>query len=139
MANAASRRELIQQFIPNSPLVGHLGIRLESIEPDRARLMLPFAPHVVTIGDVVHGGAIGALADTAVMAAAWASDDVPESAAGATVSLTLDFVSAARGVDLFADAEVTRRGRRLCFVRVSVSDPEGGVVASGLATYQLGA
>ena len=50
------------------------------------------------MGDVVHGGAIAALLDTASMAAAWADDTVPEAVAGATVSMSVDYVSAARGV-----------------------------------------
>ena len=65
-------------------------------------LELPFKPELATIGDVVHGGAIGALIDTAAMAAAWATDEVPESAAGSTVSLSVNFASAAAGVDLRA-------------------------------------
>ena len=32
-----NRREIIQQFIPHSPLVGHLGMRLESIGTDGRR------------------------------------------------------------------------------------------------------
>src|SRR6188472_247273 len=85
---SATRREIIEQFIPASPFARHLGIRLERLEDDRAVLVLPFMPELVTVGDVVHGGAVSTLADTAVMAAAWADDAVPEALAGATVSLT---------------------------------------------------
>jgi acyl-coenzyme A thioesterase PaaI-like protein len=53
-----SRRELIAQFFPHSPLVAHLGMRLESIGTDEAVLVLPFRPELATIGDTVHGGAI---------------------------------------------------------------------------------
>ena len=80
-----TRREIIEQFIPNSPHAAELGIRLASIGTDQATLELPFKPELATIGNVVHGGAIGALIDTAAMAAAWATDDVPESPAGSTV------------------------------------------------------
>src|SRR5918999_439484 len=62
---AQTRREVIAAFIPNSPLVGHLGIEVLSLEPDRAQLRLPFRPEHATMGDVVHGGAIAALLDTA--------------------------------------------------------------------------
>ena len=31
-----TRREIIRAFIPNSPLVGHLGIELVELEPDVA-------------------------------------------------------------------------------------------------------
>jgi uncharacterized protein (TIGR00369 family) len=137
MANGPTRMEVITGFIPTSPLPAALGIRLESIEPDRARLALPWSEPLATMADVVHGGAIATLADTAAMAAAWASDDVPESLTGATVSLTLDYLAAARG-NLVADAHVLRRGTRLVYVRVDVADGEGTVVAAGQAVYSLG-
>jgi uncharacterized protein (TIGR00369 family) len=137
MATGATRAEIVRAFIPSSPLPAALGITLESIDPDRARLALPFAESLATMGDVIHGGAIAALADTAAMAAAWATDDVPEAVAGATVSLAISYLAAARG-DLVAEARVTRRGRRLCFVAVEVLDAGGTAVASAQAVYQLG-
>ena len=53
------------------------------------------------MGDVVHGGAIASLLDTASMAAAWSDDTVPEATAR-HLSMNVDYVSAARGVDLMA-------------------------------------
>ena len=135
---ATTRRELIRAFVPESPLVRHLGIRLETLEPDRAELTLPYAGEVATIGDVVHGGAISSLIDTAAMAAAWSDDEVPDSPSGSTVGLTVDFLAAARGQDLRAKASVLRRGRSLCFCDVAVTDPDDRLVAKGLVTYRFG-
>jgi uncharacterized protein (TIGR00369 family) len=129
--------QIITDFIPASPMPAALGIHLESLAPDRARLALPWSEPLATMGDVVHGGAIAALADTAAMAAAWATDEVPESLTGATVSLTLDYLAAGRG-DLTADAVVLRRGGRLVYVRVDVADAAGEPVAAGQAVYSLG-
>ena len=78
-----TRIEIMRQFVPASPLVRHLGIELRALEPDRAELLLPFDERLATVGDVVHGGAIASLIDTAGMAATWADPDVePESVAG---------------------------------------------------------
>jgi uncharacterized protein (TIGR00369 family) len=137
MTTGATRTELVRAFIPSSPLPAAFGITLDAIEPDRARLAMPYADALATMGDVIHGGAIAALADTAAMAAAWATDDVPDGVAGATVSLALSYLAAARG-DLVAEARVTRRGGRLCFVDVEVLDAGGGAVASAQAVYRLG-
>ena len=133
-----TRREIIEQFIPNSPHAKQLGIQVVSLGTDEAVLELPFTPELATIGDVVHGGAIGALIDTAAMAAAWATDEVPESVAGSTVSLSINYAAAANGVDLRAEAWVARRGGRLSFCEVRVTDPEDTVVAHGIATYRFG-
>jgi uncharacterized protein (TIGR00369 family) len=133
----ATRMEIIRAFIPASPHSAALGIRLREIEADRAVLELPWRDELATMADVVHGGAVATLADTTAMAAAWASDEVPETIAGATVSLSLDYLAPARG-DLRAEARVTRRGGRLCFVRVEVAGGDGGLVATGQAVYRLG-
>jgi uncharacterized protein (TIGR00369 family) len=135
---SASRRELVEAFIPNSPHVVALGIRLESIGTDEAVLVMPFKQGLVTIGDVVHGGAVSTLIDTAAMAAAWASDEVPESPAGSTVALSVNFMSAARAADLRAHGRVARRGRQLSFCHVAVHDPDENPVAHGIATYRFG-
>jgi uncharacterized protein (TIGR00369 family) len=137
-ASGTTRRELVEGFVPRSPLVRHLGIELRELRPDEAVLALPFSDSVVTIGDVVHGGAISALIDTAAMAAAWSDDTVPDSVAGSTVSLTVDFVTAARGEDVVATARVVRRGRNLCFCEVTAVGSDGRVVAKGLVTYRFG-
>ena len=132
----ATRREVVAQFIPSSPLAQHLGIEIEELsEPDVAVLRLPFAEHNITIGEVVHGGAISALADTAIMAACWSSDD-EAGAGGSTISLSIDFAAPAAKTDLRARAEVYRRGRT-CFCTVTVSAEDGAVVASGLGTYRF--
>jgi len=91
------------------------------------------------MGDVVHGGAIATLIDTAGMAAAWADDSEAEVPAGATLSMTVDYVEAARGGDLLATAEVVRRGRSISFCEITVTEPPGErVVAKGLITYRFG-
>jgi uncharacterized protein (TIGR00369 family) len=133
-----SRREVVEQFVPNSPLARHLGIELVEAGEDRARLRMPFKPELVTVGDVVHGGAISALLDTAGMVASWSNDVEPETLDGATVSMSVQFAAPARGCDLIADAVVSRRGRSLCFVDVRVADPDGTVVASGQMVHRYG-
>jgi uncharacterized protein (TIGR00369 family) len=133
-----TRREVIERFIPSSPLVGHLGMRLESIGADEAVLVLPFRPELATIDDIVHGGAIATLIDTAGMAATWADDAEPESLSGATVTLNVNYTAAARGQDLTARAVVVRRGRSLVFSDVKVTEPGGRLVATGSVVQRFG-
>jgi uncharacterized protein (TIGR00369 family) len=133
-----TRRETIREFVPASPLVRHLGMRLDELSADRAVLLLPFDERLATMGEIVHGGAIASLIDTAGMAAAWSDDEVPESLSGATVSMNVDFVAAARGQDLRADASVVKRGRSLCFIDIDVTEPDGRMVARGSLVYRFG-
>jgi uncharacterized protein (TIGR00369 family) len=133
-----TRREVMEAFVPASPLVQHLGIRLRALSPDRAELELPFDERLATMGDVIHGGAIASLIDTAGMAATWSDDERPESLDGATVSMNVDYVGAARGKDLVATASVVKRGRSLCFTDITVTEPDGRVVAKGSVVQRFG-
>jgi uncharacterized protein (TIGR00369 family) len=133
----ATRMELVEAFIPHSPHAVALGISIEQIEADRAVLAMPFKQELVTMGDVVHGGAISTLIDTAATVSAWATDEVPESPSGATVALSVNFIAAARAVDLRAEAKVVKRGRKLSFCEVQARDPGGKLIANGIATYSF--
>ena len=138
LCRMTTRRALVDRFLPSSPFPQAVGLVLTALEPDRAVLTLPFRPEVTTMGDVVHGGAIATLIDTAGMAAAWADDAVPESASGSTVAMAVSYVDAARGEDLVATATVVRRGRSLCFADVAVRGASGQVVATGQVTHRFG-
>ena len=137
-ASLPAGAELMREFLAHSPFVGHLGMRVESIQPDAVRLSMPYRSELATIEDVVHGGAITSLVDTSAMAAAWSVVEVGQAPHGTTVGLTVDFVAPARGAELTADATVRRRGRQLCFCDVDVADGHGRLVARGLVTYKLG-
>jgi uncharacterized protein (TIGR00369 family) len=137
-APAPTGAEIITQFLQHSQFVKHLGMRLVSLEPDRAELILPFTEPMITIGDTVHGGAISALIDTTAMAASWSTETPPANMRGTTVGLTVSFLAAARATDLTARATVLRRGKNLCNVDVEVFTASGELAAKGLVTYKLG-
>lgn len=133
-----SRADIIRQFLPTSPYVGHLGMQLTDMQPDMAVLTLPFERSLVTIGNTIHGGAIASLVDTAAMVAAWSDTTVVENLRGTTVGLTVSYLAAAQGEDLRATARVLRRGRSLVYLDVEVQSVSGTNVARGLVTYKLG-
>jgi uncharacterized protein (TIGR00369 family) len=130
--------DFIRQFFPTSPYVKHLGMQLTDLQPGMATLTLPFTNALVTIGTIVHGGAIASLIDTAAMVAAWSDAEIPAKARGTTVNLTVAYLAAAEQEDLEAIARVLRRGRNLVYLDVEVSSASGNTVAKGLVTYKLG-
>jgi uncharacterized protein (TIGR00369 family) len=129
--------ELIRAFLPTSPFAAAAGIEVVSLEQDVAVLRMPFRLENATMGDLVHGGAIATLIDTAAMAASWSTDDVPDTPRGTTVTLNVSFVAGARGADVEAVARVVKRGGTICHCDVEVT-AVGTVVAKGLVTYKLG-
>ena len=133
-----SGADIIRQFLTTSPYVGHLGIQLTALQPGVAQLSLPFTDALVTIGTIVHGGAVASLIDTAAAVAAWSNAEVPANVRGVTVSLTVAYLAAASKEDLQAVARVLRRGRNLVYLDVEVSSASGSAIAKGLVTYKLG-
>ncbi len=137
-ADAQTGAEVMARFIPSSPFVAKLGIVAEVLDGDEVRLRMPWDPTNVTLGDMVHGGAIAALADVTVMAAAWAGADVPDSLRGVTTSMAMQFLAPARATDLIGVGRVLRRGRMLVNCEVDVVTPDGEAVAKAIATYKIG-
>jgi uncharacterized protein (TIGR00369 family) len=133
-----SGREVIAQFLPQSPFVAKLGVVAEVLDDDQVRLRLPWDPSNVTVGDMVHGGAIATLADLTVMAAAWCGADAPPELRGVTVSMALDFMAPARATDVIGVGRVLRRGRSLVNCEAEIVDPQDRLIAKALATYKLG-
>ncbi len=129
--------EAVRDTIVLSPLGVLLGLQVDAIEPDRARVRLPFRPEVTTLPEIVHGGAISALIDTAATAAAWSGVDLAKNPRGTTIALTVNFIAAGKGEDLVADARVVQRGGTITALEVAVTGASGKTVARGLVTYKL--
>lgn len=129
---------LARGWLENSQFVAHLGIGVELMEPDHAVLSMPFTDKLPTLGDVVHGGAISSLIDTAAATAAWSGAEVPARPRASTVGITVDFLAPARGQGVTADARIVRRGGSgLCFCEVRATGDDGTQIALALVTYQL--
>jgi uncharacterized protein (TIGR00369 family) len=134
MSNSAE--QLVRGWLEHSPFARHLGIEVVSFGAGEAELRLPFRPELATMGDVVHGGAISSLIDTAAAAAAVSAADGDELGGGTTVDLSVSLLGAARGSDLTARAKVIRSGRSISFADVDVDGGDGRPVAKGLVTYR---
>jgi uncharacterized protein (TIGR00369 family) len=130
--------QLARAWFEHSPLIGALGMRLVSIAPEAATVELPYRDELATAGDVVHGGAIMSLLDTAAALAAWSAHDPSKGVRWGTVSVSVSFLASAQGRALEALARVTRRGRSICFCRVDVRDSEQTPIAEALVSYRLG-
>lgn len=135
-APTPSGTDLAKGWLESSPFVGKLGLVLEAMEPDMARMRLPYDESLPTLGEVVHGGAISSLIDTAAAAAAWSGAEVPEKVRASTVGLTVEFLAPASAQDVVADARVLRRGA-VTFLAVDVTADDGTAVATALVTYRL--
>ena len=126
--------EIMEQHVPFNRF---LGLRGESIAPGRAVLVLPVRPEFV--GDprrpALHGGVLSTLIDTAGGLAAWSALGAEEGVS--TVDLRVDYLEpAGLGDALRAEAELVRKGNRVCHVKVAVTQG-GALVAEGRAVFNI--
>ena len=123
------------QQIASENFAALLGTTLESCEPNKAVVKLPYKTSL-GVGRI-HGGAISALVDVAATAAFWSHPDIKPTANGATVGFTINFLKLAVATNLVATAEVRRRGKTLCTGNVVVHDEQHNEIAIAVVTYKL--
>ncbi len=118
-----------------TPFMELLGIEVTEIGDGHAEGRLPYGEQLRSsnYGEVVHGGATYALADTVGGAAvvSLAQDVCP------TVDMRMDYLAPVTE-DITASAEVIRYGSSLAVAHVDVHDSEGTRVATAQGTYKTG-
>jgi uncharacterized protein (TIGR00369 family) len=129
--------DVIRVMEEHVPFNRYLGMRGESVGVGKGVLVLPVRPEFV--GDprrpALHGGVLSSLIDTAGGVAAWTALGPGESVS--TVDLRVDYLEpAGLGGPLRAEAELVRKGKRVCHVRVAVTQ-DGALVAEGRAVYSI--
>jgi uncharacterized protein (TIGR00369 family) len=130
-------RDILRIMEEAVPFNRHLGIRGGDAREGWATLLLPVRPEHV--GDprrpALHGGVLSSLIDTAGGVAAWSA--LPPGEVVSTVDLRVDFLEPARPKGtLKAEAQLVRKGNRVCHVRVAVTQ-DGVLVAEGRAVYNI--
>ncbi len=119
------------------PFFDLLGMRVEEVSPDFCRMRLPFRPELQQAGGLVHGGAIASLMDSAgVMAIKGRADS--EVNGVPTITMTVNYLTPARGVDVFAEATIIRRGRSIVFAEVKALSSNGELLATAQVVYKFG-
>jgi uncharacterized protein (TIGR00369 family) len=131
------RRAAIADIFPKTPFMALLDIGFDRYEPDDVIVRLPFDERWTNDGIVYHGGVVATLLDTAGAAAAWSNHDFDLGQRASTVSMSVQYLAAARTSDLVAHARTVRRGRELIFTEITARDDEGVQIAHALQTYRI--
>lgn len=118
-------------------LMATLGARLATVEPGHVVIEMPFSAAVSQQQGLFHGGAIGAIGDTAGGYAALTL--MPAGSEVVTVEYKINFMRRAMGRLVRADGRILRAGRSVMVgqIDVAVIDPEGRESACSalLATF----
>ena len=114
----------IRDSFKRQPFMETVGATLGIIEPGRVEIEAPSGTHITQQHGFIHGGVVGAIADSAAGYAAYSLMDAKDSVL--TVEYKLNLLAPAKGERILAEAEVMRPGRTLTIVRSDVSAFEDG-------------
>ncbi len=113
-----------------------LGIEVEELRRDYARMRLPWRSELNQTSGLMHGGAIATLIDTVVVPAIGTAYDDPRPFS--TIEMTVRYLAPVRSEDLVAEGWISRRGKRVVFCEVEVRTASAVKVAAGNLIYIVG-
>lgn len=117
------------------PLNRMLGITLVERRPGYGKIVLRKDENTPGgVGGSVHGGILAAMVDIVMLVAMFAEMREGEQPAG-TAELSITYLRQAHGDNIYAEANVVKRGRQLSLVEVDITDDEGRLCARGRTLY----
>jgi len=123
----------VQELFGRVRYAKFLGIELNEVSRGLVTMQLDAREELRQVNDVLHGGSIASLIDTA---AAFAVITVLDAGQSATTSdLTIHFLRPVDSGRVTATAKVLRSGRRLVVVTVDVFDNAQTLIATAVTTY----
>ncbi len=122
-------------WIACAPFEEYLGMRIEEAKDGRAVLTMPFRVKLAQGKGLLHGGAVTALADTAVAMAI--KSMLPEGTHFVTTELSLRFHAPIHGGLVRAKAEVHREDERTIRGSAEVFDEQGVKAATFTSVFRV--
>ena len=120
--------EFVRNWIEKAPYNAALGVQLDELSDERARLVLPYRDSNTNPGKALHGGcaaSLGAIGGQVMARAVLGEEAGPFH----TCSMQVNYLAAAIDEGIVAEATLLRRGKELCFAEVDVSTEEGKSIA----------
>ena len=125
----------LPEWIACAPFEEYLGMTIEEAEGGKARLTMPFQVKHAQGKGLMHGGAVTALADTAVAMAI--KSMLPEGSHFVTTELNLTFHAPIHGGTVTARAEAVRDGERTIRGTAEVFDDKGVKAATFTSVFRI--
>src|SRR5215468_10825843 len=110
-----------------------MGFEVAKLYPGGAILHVVTEDHHRQVHNVMHGGVIAALADTAAAIAAYTV--IPRGAEVVTIELKINYLLPVSGGKLNAEGRVLRAGRNFIVVECDVTREDSSLAAKALMTF----
>jgi uncharacterized protein (TIGR00369 family) len=115
------------------PMYKLIGMEVVDVGPGHSRFRLPFRPELTQPFGVMHGGALAAVADSAVAIALWGllgADKI-----FTTIEMKINYIAPVSTGEVIAEGNIIHCGRRTAIGDVTLKDQNERLVAKCLATY----
>ena len=116
------------------PFNVEIGLDITDWAPGHVRARLPYQRKLSAHDGIFHGGVLCSAMDAIGSGAIVAGHDFTLGDRFTTVTMTVHFMSVARGDEVLIDGLCIRRGRRLNFARASVLSVDGDLLAEASLT-----
>jgi uncharacterized protein (TIGR00369 family) len=117
------------------PFAATLDIEVEEVAPQGVTATMKWARERCTIGGILHGGALMALADT--VGGLCAAVNLPPGAGTATIESKTNFFRAVRGGVVTATGKPLHVGRTTIVAQTDITDDGGNLVAQITQTQAI--
>ncbi len=112
-----------------------LGLEVEELRTDYARMRIPYRPEYRQPAGVMHGGVIASLVDTVVVPVIGSGYDEPRQLF--TIDLSLRVLAPIVDDDAVAEGWIVQRGRSIVFCDAEVRSGAGALAASANLVYKV--
>lgn len=125
----------IKERYEESPFWKLLGMKVDSIEENRARIKLKVTRNLLNGNNILHGGVVTTLLDAAMgINLKLTLVDAPY----ATISLTSQFIKIVKEDEtIYGTAEIIQNGRSVACVEASLTNENNELIGMGLGTFKI--
>jgi len=125
-----------KRILANQPFPTLMGVEILSAEKDAVCAKLVVRPDLCTAGNIMHGGAIMAFADT--LGAIGTVLNIPREAGTTTIESKTNFLAAATaGTTVHAEAKPIHVGKKTCVFQTRITREDGKLVAMVTQTQMV--
>lgn len=118
----------LDRLLAIMPFAATIGIALESATPQQVTGRLAWSAELCTAAGALHGGALMTLADS--LGALCAYLNLPDGAATATISSSVNFLRPVRGGEVHGTSRPVHTGRSVIVVQTELRDDSAALAAA---------
>ena len=127
--------EALKESANRIPIYELLGMRVEEVSEGYARFRMPFRHEITQPMGVIHGGALAAMADSAVAVALWSMVGMDK--IFTTIEMKINYISSVGSGEVIAEGTIIHCGRRTAVGEVTLTNLDGKLVGKCIATYMI--